>query len=429
MTIDLYDGVSLTVEAALDASIGDYGAWDLSLWGTATWGPDELWVDISQWVRSVKVDRSFSRGLQAWQAGTATLVLDNRDARFSPTNLAGPYVTAGVTGIRPLRPVRIRATYAGLTYHLFRGFASDWLESWPDGVDSKVTVPCVDQWALLAGDPALAVAPVGAGETFGARVHRVLDAVGHTGARAVDTGQVTMAATDLSSVPSDELTKVGESEGGAVYVEADGTVTAERQYALLENARSVTVQATFGDGGGPELPCADITWSTSADLLRNEVQYARSGGTTQIAVDTASVALYGGVKRRESRSDLVCETDAQALQLAQWFLARYKDPEQRFTGVEIRPRNLAYVSRLFPQVLGRRVRDLIRVVRYPPAGSTITRDCHIAGIHHDIDTEDQWITRWDLWSATAYQAFATSRWDVGLWGSGTGDTAAAKWFF
>jgi hypothetical protein len=74
-------------------------------------------------------------------------------------------------------------------------------------------------------------------------------------------------------------------------------------------------------------------------------------------------------------------------------------------------------------VLGRRVRDLIRVVRTPPGGFTLTRDCHIAGVTTQRRAgSGRWDTRFDLWSATFYQTYATSRWDVATWDNRAGSS-------
>ena len=57
-------GLTYTVEVALSAATGTYGAWGAGLWDTATWGPDIIWTDVSQWVRSWTTQRRFSRDLQ-----------------------------------------------------------------------------------------------------------------------------------------------------------------------------------------------------------------------------------------------------------------------------------------------------------------------------------------------------------------------------
>jgi hypothetical protein len=410
-------GITLTVEAALSTAIGTYGIWGTGLWDTATWGPDETWVDISQWVRKITVDRHFSREMQVWESGAANLELDNRDGRFSPANLTGPYAVGGITGIRPWRPIRVRATWAGVVHDVYRGYALDWVDAYdPEGPDVGVvcTVPCADEWGSLARFKGLAMTPVGAGETSGARVHRILNNAGHTGSRNINPGNVTLQATDFSRDTTDDLKLTTESEGGAIFIAKAGAVTYEHNYALIENPRSNTIQATFGDGVG-ELPISDAVPSYAGDLLVNIAAFQRVGGTVQTKTNETSRALYEDA--RQPRTDLICETDVQAANLADFYVQRFGQPEQRISQIEITP--WSSPARLWPQVLGREVRDLIRVNRRPPGGYQIIGDAHISGIAHDI-TDENWITKFSLWSASIYQG--VGRWDIGLWDS-------AKWFF
>jgi hypothetical protein len=400
----------------LSSTTVGFGAWDTAVWDTALWGPDEIWADISPWVRSVNTDRHFSRDMQVWESGTATIVLNNFDARFSPANLGGPYVSYGITSIRPWRPLRIRATWAGVTYDLFRGYALNWNESYdqpsPNGGGAYMTVSCVDEMASLARFDGLAVAPVGAGELSGSRIHRVLNSAGHTGTRVVDVGNVTMQATDLSADAVEELKLTADSEGGGLYIDKAGAVVFERSTALVENARSNTIQAVYGDGPG-ELPYSDVQPAYDGDLLVNIAAWSRVGGTTQTATDEISRALYRD-KRDTSKTNLMCSTDLQVATLAQFFIQRFSKPEDRIASVQIKPRNNPTV--LFPAVLSREVRDLVRARRRPPGGITITRDCHIAGISHEIDG-DNWVTTFTLWSASVYQGVA--RWDVATYDTST----------
>lgn len=432
MSLALFDGVTLTLEAALSAATGTYGAWDAALWDTATWGPDDLFVDISATLRSFSTVRKFGREVAAWQAGTANYVLGNLSGDFSMDNLSGPYVTAGVTGIRPWRPIRQTATYAGITYPLYRGYAQDWIESYPVMAetgkgDAIVSVPCIDELGKLAAYNGLAVTPtVGASELFGARIHRILNNAGHTGTRAIEVGSTTMQATNLSANTVTELKLTADSEGGSVYIGADGAVIGEQQYALVQNTRSITSQATFGDGGGAEIPYSDIQLSGAGDLIVNIASYARVGSTSQVVSDLTSRALYGD--RTDPRTDLICETDAQAAALASWKVSRFKAPERRVQSITIKPRRSP--TTMFPIALGLRVRDLVTVIRRPPGGQTITQYCHVAGISHQLSQgkERQWVTTFDLFSATPYRAFSTSIWDTGLWGSADNDPNGALWF-
>jgi hypothetical protein len=417
-----FDGsLTITLEAALSAATGTYGAWDASLWDTATWGPDIVWTDISSRLRSIHTERKFSRDMQVWEAGRATFELLNQDGYLGPANMSSPYVVAGVTGVRPRRPIRLRIGYGGVTYPVFSGIALDWKESWdPSDAVATVTVPCVDIWERIARFAIPAISPVGAGESTGARVHRILNSAGFTGPRNIAVGRNTVQATDLSKNAGDELTTVVDSEGGALFVDADGTAIFEDQYSLMESSRSNTVQGTFVDANvGGSMSYADVAMSWNAELVKNLVSFTRTGGTVQQVVDLTSQALTEG-PQPETRSDLVNADDTQVRNLATFYLARYKDPEYRPKELVLKPR--ANMAALAPQALGRRVRDLVRVLRQPRAGNyLITRDSHVAGITHDI-TKDDWTATWDLWSATVYQTYANSRWDVALW-----DQAA--WFF
>lgn len=420
MSVTGWDGVTLTVEVALSAATSVYGLWDAGIWDESTWGPDVVWTDVSGYVRRVSTDRQFSRGVQAWQGGTATVELDNRDGRFSPANLTGPYVSSGVTQVRPLRPIRIYASYASVTYDLYRGYVQEWREGWSVNAagkgDAISTLTCADEFSQLAAVDGMEVTPVGAGETTGARVHRVLDAAGHTGDRIIDVGENTVQATTLDAATLAELETVVDAEGGGLYVDAAGAIVFEGRTALIEQARSLTSQATFGDSG-TDLRYSSAEVAYDSDLVVNWAAYTREGGTTQSVFDATSRALYGG--RRDTRTGLICETDAQALTLAQWSVQQYKDPEYRVASITIKPRRTP--ATLFPQALGRAVRDQITVKRNPPGGYEIDRACHIAGIAHDI-TPDDWSTTFQLWSATLYVQFGSSRWDAGLWDE-------SIWFF
>lgn len=413
--------VTLTAEVALSASTGTYGAWDAGLWNTATWGPDILWTDLSSRLKEPLVtSRRFGREVQEWEAGEATFRFDNEDGALSPDNMASPYVVAGVTAIRPLRPVRLRATYAGVTYPVYAGYTGDWIETISRGpadiAQAIVEVPCADEKSRLAKYDGFEQPAAGGGEMSGGRIHRILDNAGHSGERRIDPGRVSMQATTLAKGAFAEAQLTTDSEGGALYVAGDGAWVFEDRYALLENSRSNTIQATFGDGPG-ELPVHDIGFAYSGDLVKPMAAFARVGGSLQLSSDATSRALYGDLLA--SRTDLIAESDAQVAALAAWSVQRFKNPERRVAWIKIKPRRDP--ARLFPQALGRQVRDMIRVVRRAPGGFTITRDCHIAGITHEIKRDD-WITTFELWSASPYTSFTTSRWDVGTWNS-------AQWFY
>jgi hypothetical protein len=425
---------TLTVEIALTSATGPAALWDVAVWDAGVWGPDTTWVDVSGWVRAVKTSGGrLDQRMRTWQTGRCDVVLHNRDGRFSPDNLdpGAPYVAAGVSGVRPGCAIRVTVTYAAVTYPLFFGYVTAWNEGWalhtPRDGDAYMTVSARDVWGQIAAAKGVAVGAVGAGETFGARVARLLAAAGFTGGVDVETGEITTQATDLSGGRATEIAKTAQSEGGTVFAGPDGTIHGAGRYALVQNARSITVQAAFGDGPG-ETPWEDIDKAPLSDeTIINDAVYARVGGADVRFVDQVSTALYGTRSDPDTADNLVCETDGQVAALAQWAVLTSKDPEARVDGLKFRPRcNLATLGPLF---LTLTPMDLVTVtVRAPSATAHImSRYCFVAGVNHTIENND-WTVDVALASATTHVQFAASRWDVGLWGASDTDPTAARWF-
>ena len=75
---------------------------------------------------------------------------------------------------------------------------------------------------------------------------------------------------------------------------------------------TTTVQATFGQGVG-ELPYIDIRTSYDDNKIINTVQRTRSGGSTQVAVDSDSVERFGTHVLTESNTLNVSDADASSI--------------------------------------------------------------------------------------------------------------------
>lgn len=425
---DYCDGnrLELTVEVGLVTTGTTYGIWDTAIWDTTLWGFSETWTDISAYVERVATSRVFGRSMRFWSAANIDIDLNNQDGRFSPDNLTGPYVVAGLSSIRPGCGVRAKLTFGGVDYPLAKGYVDEWSEAW-DGISGPRTgtattsIKGADEWVRISAAPGVTVSPaVGAGETFGARINRLLNAAGSTSPRTVDTGTSTMQATDLSADPVQDLELTCDSEGGSILIDGSGTVVAKRKYALVEDTRSTTVQATFGDGPG-EIPWSEIeTAPLNIGGLINRATYTRVGGTQQVYSDANSVALYGPAGDKTSNIDqLICEDDGQALSLATWSVLSHKDPQTLVTSITI---PMSGLTSHMAVLLGLQHMDLVKVIRRPPSSTshTVTKYCFIDGIDIEV-AEGKANLKLTLTSAAKYVEFSTSKWDVGLWD-------AALWF-
>src|SRR5262249_29623279 len=197
-----------------------------------------------------------------------------------------------------------------------------------------------------------------------------------------------------------EMRLSAESDLGELYIDEAGRVFFRSRAHIFTNFRSVSAQATFGDGGGAELPYESVEVAYDDASFINRALIARVGGTQQQVDDTASQSLY--LIRTVRRTDLLMQTDQDAASWAGYVVRLAGQPELRFATMTIFPRENE--ASLFPQVLSRLIGDRITIIRRPPGGGTpITRDVFIRGIQHDIGDEQAWRTTWTLESATRYQ--------------------------
>jgi hypothetical protein len=391
------------------------------LLGTGTLGTSTVWTALNGYigdtpiVQAVTITRTSTRQqgpLTTYEAGTATIVLANSDARFSPENLAGPYVVSGQTQIRPMIPIRVRATWGSSAYTLFTGYVRSWTPPTAQlGPDYDYTVAqATDAFCVLAGVTIpLNGSPAGAGELSGARVNRILAAAGWyaspQGLTDIDAGQSTVQATTFGGTALSLLQLTADSEIADLYVRGDGAVVFRDRNAPFADTRSSVVQAVFGDTAGTvhpagtELAYVDITRPDDDTTLANDVQATIDGGSNiQHVQDAASVARLI-FPRSYERSDLILRTDADALGWAGYVLALSKNDESRFDSLVLQADG--WPDDLFPQVLGREIGDRIQVWRDPPGMAAFSRDCFIRSITHTI-TVDGWTTEWGLQGAGRY---------------------------
>jgi hypothetical protein len=368
---------------------------------TNTLAPDDLFTDVTAYLHNVTTQRTSSRlagPVLRYEAGKLTATLDNTDRRFDPTNLAGPYVSGGRSQVQPMRVVRLRATWAGITYDVWRGFADAWLPAYLKGDRyAGIGLTATDGFKVLGNNDRAPASAAGAGEDTGARVTRILNSASWPVAdRVIVAGDTTVQATTLEGDALAELMVVTETEIGEFYMDHAGRAFFRNRNGVNEDTRSNTSQATFGDAGA-ELRYFEIEPSTDPDQLVNRARITRVGGVEQTAEDTASITEF--LIAAHKSSSLLMQTDAAALDYAGYLVATSKEPEYRFESLVINP--LRDPANLFPQVLGRQFGDRITVRRRPPGGGTIEQDVLIRGITHAIDGHNgTWLTTWQLQSAS-----------------------------
>lgn len=312
------------------------GEWDVDEWDDDTdalWGGSEYdWQDITDDYISLKIKRG---GRSEWgthyRSGTATIKLKNLEGIYSPTQPVEEEInlTAGAL-------IRIVAV-AGETEHpVFTGKVRRVVDPDPPGRVPITTVHLVDALAELAKQNRVATTASGAGEYPGPRINRLLDDIAFPDEfRLISGGEETLQATTKSGNLLAELQLIADSEGGELFVDAEGRIVfldREEVDAQADATPTLTVAGYADPGGAGNWICwARYTPEYSLDRVRNHATISRVGGTPQIASDSDSINDYG--RSPVVRTDLLNESDTWPSTLATRIVDNRKDVKERIKSV------------------------------------------------------------------------------------------------
>lgn len=240
-------------------------------------------------------------------------------------------------------------------------------------------------------------------ELSGARIGRILDLIGYTGPRAIDTGvsEIVEGGFSLRENKSAlaHIQDVADSELGYVFVAGDGTFTYHDGAHRSTSARSTTSQATFSDDGTGIAYRELLISSVEKDRVANYVTVTggAQGAEPQLAEDTASQDPDTGYGTRSLARQTLLADDADALAQAQAIVAAYANPVTRFDSITVRDDGLpGNGSDAWSQaVLGREIGDLITIRTTPPVQDgatpyTIAYDCFIEAIEDTATAGAPW---------------------------------------
>lgn len=362
----------------------------------------QAWEELGEYCYRVSTRRGRQRYLEQFNAGTLLAELDNRDRRFDPTWTAGPYVDDGVSNIRSDVAVRVIATYLGVEYPVYYGFADDFSPTYlyPEG--GRATLAATDAFKFFTIIDPEEQASQGADESTGARLERILDLAGwDTLQRDIETGNHTHQATTLARPIAEQLRLTADSERGDLFLASNGKVTHHGRLSRLTNPRSRYVQWTAGDGAGEYNPATFAT-TNNDELKKNDVRIARAGGTEVVRQSAEAVGLP--YKRRTyTRSDLTLADDSQVTTLADWILNLFAEARPRVDWLEFHPDGY---DDLWPIVLGAEFGDRIAVnLTHPYDGSRWEGEYFIEGVEHDVpvlESGGRWRTRFYLAEASMF---------------------------
>ena len=381
-----------TVEIGL-ASATDFFTLDLTQLSPAT-SPavdaplgDELgfaWTDVSDYVMEGLTFRRGSTRSQGpfwrYESGSASIELDNVDGRFDPLNLSGPYVSAGVSEIRPNLPVRISAVVDGTTETMWVGVVDSVDLDYTSVTWSTVNLSCVDGVAFLqAADLPELTTPVGAGDTAAARITRILDRVGWpAGQRDLDSVTAnTMQASTLAASAWSDILLTADSDAGYVWMDRTGRLV-YRTRGAIPALPSLTFSSSATTAGKD---FTGITITRDVAQVYNSVNLARANSTAVFVEDQTAQATIGQV-RGFSRSDLVCETDDNVADVAAWIVGVFSELLTRVEEIVLEPpadTDLLATGDWW-QLLRIELGDVVRVVHATPDGRDVDVTAVVRGL-------------------------------------------------
>jgi hypothetical protein len=349
--------------------------------GTAFKLAGDILEDVTEDVRSVTVRRGRSRELERYQAGAATVNLDNQGRKYDPA--AGTAITPYGASMRPRKAVQI--TTAGVA--VFNGVVDDWDLDYSLNGDHVASVKVTDGFVFLAGqeiEPFTTTA-----QTTGERVTAILDLAEiawPAGKRAIDTGSATLQADAIGGTADPKpvgalayLQKVDEAEQGALFIGSDGSLTFRGRQSL-----QVLTDVLFADDG-TGIPFTNINCSYGSEELRTRITVTRLNGGTATAEDAAAILQYGAIDY-EIRDTLLAD-DIQAQSLADAILARYKEPLLRIDDIEVAL--AAIPADQVADVLGLELGALVRVLYTPSGiGDPIDQFVRLDAVEHTITAAD-----------------------------------------
>jgi len=331
-------------------------------------------VDLTDNVYQISIKRGRNIMRDTYEAGTCIVRVLDPLSYFNPQNTASPYYGY----LTPLRKLRVAATYNGVGYFLFSGYTNNYKYTYPVNQDTGyVDIECTDAFRLMQLANVTTVATTPSGQDTGTRIAKILDQVSFpANMRALDTGATTCIADPATARTSLDALKNAEfSEQGAFYIQSDGTAVFKSRTNVIKAYGDTPI--AFNQTGG--IPYRNLQYAFDDKLIVNSAGMTRVGGTQQVAENATSIAKY--FPHQSNQSNLVCETDTDALNIAQVYVSTRQETTIRIDSM--------VVDLLDPSVSTATMLNLdyfsnLAITNTQPDGSTIAKTLQCQGLAWDI---------------------------------------------
>jgi len=338
--------------------------------------------DITDRLLSASTTRGKSQALDRIDAGTIDIQLDNSDRLFDPLYEPGFYFGQLIPG----REVRVSCN----GYPVIYGSIDDLDIIYQPSNRSVVSIQSTDALSNLTINNLPAVSP--AAELSGARVTRILDLPEvnwPSDRRSIDTGDSLL--TDIAITEGTQtvayLQLVATSEAGEVFISKDGKFVFKER-----NSAPGAIDVCFTDeavvSGFTVIPFADLEVVYGSEQLYNRIVLSNNKVVPDevVAEDGDSQILYG--PRSYSNTGLLNDSADDLQYLADFLLARFKEPQYRFQSLSVILDVLSESQQ--NKVLDLEIGDIVNV-RFTPSGipPVIEQYSRVIGVSHDWSNNEK----------------------------------------
>ena len=332
-------------------------------------------VDLSDQVRQISIRRGRNIMRDTYEAGSCTVRVTDTDGSWNPQNVNSiyyPYLT-------PMRKLRVSATTATTQQFLFSGYVESYKYTYPQSSTELgyVDIICSDAFRLMQLASVTTVTGGTLGQDTGARIGKILDMMQWpSNMRTIDSGNSTCIADPGYSRAGLEAIKNAEfSEQGAAYISAEGNFIFKNRTNVIKAAGDTPIEFNSTTG----IPFKSLTYAFDDKLIVNSSDITRYGGVKQSAYNNDSITKY--FPHQSNQSNLVVQTDADALNIAKIYVATRAETSIRIDsmGIDLLDPNVPTDT-----ILGIDYFTQLKITSTQPDGSLIVKTLQAQGVNWDI---------------------------------------------
>jgi len=339
-------------------------------------------VDITEYVTSVNINRGRATQLDTFNAGNCSIIADDKASgrQFDPLNTNSTWYQ-GSLGIAPRRQVQVYGGSAG-TAAMFTGYIYDMNIDYAEPQLSSAAITAVDALAQISQTTLTGFTP--SSELTSARVNTILnrsEVAWSTALRSIATGQATcgtVAYEDATNALA-ALQAVQFAEDGRLFANRSGLIEFDARVSVSFG----TAVASLGGTAVGSIPILSLANLYGAETVVNRASVQISGGTvSSIANGTASQTEYG--IKNFSLTDIPLATQAAGSALAENLVGRFSEPVVRFSEASVLVNMLTVAQQ--EQIAALEIGDILSVTRVFESGAplTVTQNVVVESIQHRL---------------------------------------------